>query len=190
MVWNSNAMEAGVAAANPDSANENLEYLKNAIDNISTAFDNALLHIREEQTAGTDGGTFTSGAWQKRALNTVKINEITGASLNSNVVTLAAGTYFCEGYGTAYAVVTHKTRLYQTSGTPADLLTGSSERTIAAAGVSNRSTFSGRFTLSAESTVELQHRCGTTANNTGFGYAVNLDSKVEVYSELKIWKLS
>ena len=63
-----------------------------------------LLHIRDEKAQNTAGGTFTSGAWRTRDLNTVKTNEITGASLAANQITLPAGTYWVEWSAPAYVV--------------------------------------------------------------------------------------
>lgn len=51
-----------------------------------------MLHVRDEKPNGTSGGTSVAGV-QTRELNTVVINEITGASLSSNRVTLPAGKY-------------------------------------------------------------------------------------------------
>lgn len=40
-----------------------------------------LLHVQDQKTSGTLGGTFTSGAWRTRDLNTELTNEITGGGL-------------------------------------------------------------------------------------------------------------
>ena len=56
-----------------------------------------LLHMRDEKANGTQGGTFTSGSWYTRDLNTVVTNEINGASLSSNQFTLPAGDYVTLG---------------------------------------------------------------------------------------------
>lgn len=47
--------------------------------------------IQDQKSSGTDGGTFTSGAWRTRTLNTTVLNTIgAGFSLSSNQFTLAA----------------------------------------------------------------------------------------------------
>src|SRR6266516_1340078 len=48
------------------------------------SFGAQLFHVRDEKSAGTVGGTFSSGAWRTRTLNTTKTNEIGSASLSSN----------------------------------------------------------------------------------------------------------
>ena len=46
-----------------------------------SAFSARLLHVREEQASGTDGGTFTSGARRTRDLNVEKTREISGGGM-------------------------------------------------------------------------------------------------------------
>ena len=74
-------------------------------------FESQLLHVRDEKANNTGGGTFTSGAWQTRTLNTSLTNEISGASLSSNQITLPSGTYFINALATADAVRAHKIKL-------------------------------------------------------------------------------
>ena len=149
-----------------------------------------LLHVRDEQAANTDAGTFTSGAWQTRALNTVKTNEISGASLSSNQMTLPAGSYEIDASAPAYKVVDHKARLWDTTGS-AMLIIGSSETTNTGTDGETQSwsTVRGQFTLTVESVLELQHRCDTTFATIGLGRAVNLDTQLEVYAEVRIRRI-
>lgn len=150
-----------------------------------------LLHVRDEKTAGTSGGTFTSGAWRTRTLNTTVTNTISAASLSSNQVTLPAGSYYVQGSAPAMGIELHKARLYNITGS-ADLLIGTSETTITANPpfVQTRSLINGPITLTASTVIELQHRCSLTRNSDGLGNAVSLDSKAEVYSELMFWKVN
>jgi hypothetical protein len=146
---------------------------------------NAVLHVRDEKTQNTAGGTFTSGAWQTRTLNTVKTNTVTGASVASNQVTLPAGTYWIDASAPGFAVDTHVAKLYNTT-TAADIIIGTVEFSAAASTVSNKSIIRGQFTLSAASVLEVQHRCTATRLNNGFGALGNLTT--EVYSDVVIWR--
>ena len=83
-----------------------------ATPSISGAYESALLEVVHEETSGTSGGTATSGSFQTRTLNTVKTNEITGASLSSNQITLPSGTYFCDAVAPCYSINHHKSLLY------------------------------------------------------------------------------
>jgi hypothetical protein len=154
----------------------------------SGGFGNELIHVREEQTAGTAGGTFTSGSMQTRTLNTVVTNQITGASVATNQITLPAGSYIAIASAPAFRVVGHIAQLYDTTGT-AVLETGTSENSRNGTDtVPTRSWVHARFTLSVESDIELQHRANTTRSTDGFGIAASV-STTEVFGEVMIWKV-
>lgn len=163
-----------------------------AADNLSTKryVDDRyqVFHIRDEKASGTDGGTFTSGSWQTRTLNTVKTNEIIGASLSSNQITLPAGTYEIEAFSIGYRCELHKTRLRNISDS-SDLLIGSSERSYTTGRTSSKSKLRGRFTIAASKTIELQHRCSSTYSTEGYGVACSF-GVVEVYSDIIIRKIN
>ncbi len=148
-----------------------------------------LLHIQQQEPSGTEGGTFTSGAWQTRVLNTVLTNEIGGASLSSNQITLPAGTYWIEASAPAYKTDTHKAKLRNTTDA-SDALIGTSATAAAADGVSSRSFVVGRLSITAEKVFELQHRANTTAATRGFGQGNAAFGVVEVYADIKIWKIA
>lgn len=151
-------------------------------------FGSALLHVRDEKASGTDGGTFTSAAWRTRTLNTTKTNEISGASLGSNQITLPAGTYWIEASAPAREVDAHKLKLANITAT-SDIIIGTTEFANAGGQVATRSSLDGRFTLAGTTVLQIQHMCATSKTTTGFGSAASL-SVVEVYADVKIWKLS
>ena len=51
------------------------------------------IKLSDVKSAGTAGGTFTSGSWQTRTLNTEDSDTGGNCSLSSNQFTLDAGTY-------------------------------------------------------------------------------------------------
>jgi len=150
-------------------------------------FESALLHVRDEKASGTGGGTFTSGSFQTRTLNTSVTNEISGASLSSNQITLPSGTYFIIASAPCVNG-DHKTKLRNTTDST-DTIIGTSERSNSSTDAFSRSFVIGRFTISAQKTFELQHRTGTTQSTNGFGVAVSF-SVVEVYADVQIWKVA
>lgn len=153
------------------------------------AFQAQLLHVQDQKSSGTAGGTFTSGAWRTRTLNTVVTNEISGASLSSDQITLPAGTYWIEARAPAYIVNEHKVKVYNVSDST-DILIGTSEHSNYAGGYAQTSSFvSGRFTLASSKTISLMHRCASTSFSNGFGDASGF-SVVEVYADVKIWKVA
>ena len=62
-------------------------------------------NIVDQKANGTNAGSFTSGAWRTRDLNTtIGNNTITGSSLSSNQFTLPSGTYRINASSPAYGV--------------------------------------------------------------------------------------
>jgi len=154
-------------------------------------FESQLFHVRDEKANNTSGGDFTSGSWQTRTLNTVMTNEISGASLSSNQIILPAGTYFIYATAPAMYVDNHKAKLANITDT-SDILIGTNEQagTDGVDYYTTHSRVSGRFTLAAQKTLELQHRCSAThTGGIGYGFATNF-SVVEVYSDVQIWKVA
>ncbi len=149
-------------------------------------FESQLFHVRDEKASGTPGGTFTTGAWRTRTLNTIKTNEITGASLSSNQITLPAGTYYINAMAPGFNLGRHQTALYNITDSSFEII-GSSEYGTASTNAVTRSFLNGRFTISAQKTFELQHRCETTDNTYGFGVD-SIFSQVSVYAEAQIWR--
>jgi len=188
---NTEAILTGDFAANQEiivvynSTNDNFEWVNKKGGD---AFAFSLFHIRDEKTAGTNGGTFTSGAWQTRDLNTTLTNEISGASLAANVITLPAGTFYIEARAPARQVNGHKVKLRNTSDT-SDVIIGSSETHDTVTTGQTTSFVTGRFTIAATKNFELQHQCITTRAANGFGEGTDI-VVVEVYAEVKIWKVA
>ncbi len=142
--------------------------------------------IRDQKAQGTDGGTFTSGAWQKRDLNTEASDDGNHASIASSQITLEAGTYVVQISAPAFRVSNHQARLQDITHT-ATLLTGTSELNAAgSAAAGTRSHIAGKITLTETTVLELQHRCATTKTTDGFGAQCNLTT--EVYSIVELWK--
>ena len=153
------------------------------------AYESQLLHVRDEKSANTGGGAFTSGSWQTRTLNTVMTNEISGASLSSNQITLPSGTYFIYANAHGYTVNVNKLKWYNTSDS-SDVLIGNQGRSDSASADITPVWVIGRFTISAQKTFELQHRCETTRSDAnGFGVAANF-GVVEVYADVQLWKVA
>ena len=149
-----------------------------------------LLHVQDQKPTGTYGGTFTSGAWRTRDLNTVVVNAITGSSLSSNQITLPAGTYFVFSSAVAMRVDCHISRLFNTTNAQ-QLLQSTScwTNSASSAGPGMNSIMFGFF-YTAGCSMELQHRCSTTLASYGLGYVSNIGQPCEIFADLKIWKLS
>ena len=154
-------------------------------------FESALLHVRDEKSSGTHGGSVsTINTFNTRTLNTVMTNEISGASLSSNQITLPSGTYFINAYCGGQEVDTHKAKLRNITDS-SDTLIGSSMRVYTfGLFIQTQSQVIGRFTIGATKTFELQW---TNSHNPSLAYAqghASSMSVVEVYADVQIWKVA
>lgn len=138
----------------------------------------------EQQTANTNGGTFTSGSYQTRTLNTTLVQQGSSISRSSNVITLQAGTYYVYATAPAYAVSQHKAILRNTSDSTTAIV-GTSAYNDAAVNIQGMSVVCGTITVASAKNFELQHRGTATKTTNGFGVAGNL-GEVEVYSQIYI----
>lgn len=144
--------------------------------------------VEGRKAAGTSAGTFTTGAWRVRELSDTPLNNIAGASLAANQITLPAGTYDIEARAPAVGVNAHQARLYNVTAA-ASLLEGSSAFTTAA-GVGTDSVVRGRIVLAVTSVLEFQHACQTTVTTDGLGHGFAMGGlkAYEVYAQVHIHK--
>jgi hypothetical protein len=143
------------------------------------------INIQDQRASGTAAGTFTSGAWQTRPLQTI-VNDANGiASVVSNQITLPPGTYRTEFTAVAHQVDRHQVRL-QNITDATTLALGLNTFAGVTATQENHSTGSGRFTLNGIRVIELQHRCQTTRSTDGFGTSASWGT--EVYATVEFWK--
>jgi hypothetical protein len=143
--------------------------------------------FRDEKSSGTGGGTFTSGAWRTRDLNTSQYNGITGASLASNQISLAAGTYMVDGFAQGVLTSIHQTRFQNITDSTTAVI-GQNAYAEGSSNVANYSRVSGVFTIAAQKTFEFQHRATTTKTDNGFGVASSWGT--EVYASITITKVA
>ena len=124
--------------------------------------------IVDQKANATDSGTFTQGAWRTRDLNT-EIADADGiVSISSNQFTLAAGSYLVQWSAPAYQVNNHQTRLYDVTG-GAVIHYGTVAFTHDQYSSTQRSFGAARITPSGSNVYSIEHRCGNTISNEGFG---------------------
>jgi hypothetical protein len=143
-------------------------------------------YLKDVKASGTAGGTFTSGAWQTRTLNTVE-GDGSIVSLSGPQFTLGPGKWEIEASAPGYAVNMHKAKLLNVT-TASDAILGTSEKLDTTANQS-RSIINGTLNLTSSTVFEVQHRCGTTKSTDGFGFP-SASGVNEVYTLLKITKIS
>jgi len=148
------------------------------------AYETALLHVIDEKANNTSPQTFSTGQ-NTRELTTVKTNEISGSSLSSNQITLPSGTYYAQAEANGYVNARNKISLYNTTDAEYTIV-GLSSNSHASYYTTTISVLSGRFTISAQKVFELRHYI---QSGSASGVATN-SSQVEVYANIRIWKVA
>jgi len=146
--------------------------------------------IVEQQTNTIAGGTFSSGAWRTRGLNTITTDEKgIVKSLTTNQFTLSEGTYIVRVSAPAVLVDAHQCRLRDiTNNVTRGYGTTEFSPSALAYGVTTRSVLTTRFSISSDTVYELQHICGTTKTGNGFGSPGSF-GVTEIYATVEIQKL-
>jgi hypothetical protein len=136
--------------------------------------------LEDQKSSGTFGGTFTSGAWQTRTLNT-KAHDPDGLiTLSSNTFTPSVDGWV-EWSAPAYVVNYHATRLYNVTDSVV-VKEGTSQ--YSGGNADNSST--GGAPVVAGKTYRLEHRCSVTGTTSGFGAAASVQT--EVFARVKFFR--
>jgi hypothetical protein len=143
--------------------------------------------LTDVKTQGTAGGTFTSGAWRTRDLNTEAYDPDGIVTLSSNQFTLGAGTYLIHWECPVYNVRRHQSRLYDVTGT-AEVEQGLSNFAWEGDNGANTSPGTAVVSPTANNTYEIQHRSELTGTSNGFGVEANFST--ERYTRVTIWKVA
>ena len=156
-------------------------------------FESALLHVQDQKSQGTNGGSAGDNATVTRDLNTVLTNEISGASLSSNQITLPSGTFFISAKAPASHCNSHQVFWYNTSDS-SEVLTGQNtfNSTAGTAESTTHSFVTGRFTIASSKVFELRHRINSNSPTVGLGrdYGGSNTPPHELYSDVNIWKVA
>jgi len=150
-------------------------------------FESQLFHIVYEQPDATNGGTASNNSWYTITLNTIKTNEISGASITSNQITLPTGTYFVDGHVFLTNIGYGQTRLRNNTDN-STVMVGNNVYAEGYAG--SLSPMSGRFTLSSSKTLSIDFYVTTQYNNTGFGFASPTTGEINKFHDFKFWKIA
>lgn len=157
--------------------------------NLATAIGGRLTDVarnafaaREEQSATTDGGTFTSGDWRTRTLNTLEEFASAYTSLSTNVLTVPAGLWLVWWSAPAWDVNSHQTRVVVNKAGSPEYHYGESSYAAAANNVGSTSSGLAIIDQASSFTIELQHRCETTVAT--FGMGVSAGWATEVYAQI------
>lgn len=159
------------------------------LDPTGNPFGANLLHVRNVQPSGTTGAAVNAASFADILLNTAVTNEISGASLSSNNITLPSGTYFVSGvvpFGNTGATArSFLVQLYNVTDN-AQLLQG--QTLLIGSGAAFPMKLQGRFTLSGTKSVSVQAR--SNASGVIIGNPATVSGVSEVYTDVLIWKIA
>lgn len=148
----------------------------------------ALLHVAQIVAPTVQGGTSLATAFQTRVLDTVITNNIPGASLATNTITLPAGRYWVDARAPGFRVSGHQLRIVDTSG-PTTILSGPYTSTGPfASAVQNDAVICGILAIASTTNYQVSHytELATAANGLGLGTATGDNG---VLTEVRIWRL-
>lgn len=145
------------------------------------------MHVIHSYGTSVDAGGATAGSRTVRPLNVVKINEIEGASLSSNVITLPAGVYQITGYSAGFSVNSFKAFIYNITNST-DLMIGTAARSDNSDPSSAMSHFMDKVTLTGVTEIRIEQWVENTNGTAGLGKSVG-DGAAEVYARIYIARL-
>lgn len=158
-----------------------------SVDATANPFGGALLWVRDVRAQNTAGDTSVNTTWVQKTLQTVGVNQITGAALSGNQITgLPAGTYRIDASINvgASASAFARVKLYNIT-SAADLIVGANAIVFNQGG--SPLPLKGSFTLSGTSTVEIRFLVGSSG---AASLPANTASTSEVYAEVLIWRVA
>ena len=156
--------------------------------------ENKVARIWDQKPFTTDGGTFNSGGWLDRDLNT-KDDPNNIVTLGTNSFSLLPGTYKIKWSAPAFRVDRHQTRLLYSGASDFSSNSveyGSSEYNSELYYQQTRSFGEAILTFTSTTYFKIQHRCQTTTTNNVNGLGVNAGfaNNVEIYTQVSIEDLS
>ena len=144
--------------------------------------------ICDEKAYNVAGGTFTSGAWRTRDLDSEIADPDGIVSISGNQFTLGAGSYLIEASATAHDVKRHIARIYNaTSSSVVEY--GQPNYADQNGNGTGPSIVVARVTITGNTAFEIQHRCELTKGTNGLGLPNDIASGiVNKYTIVNIFK--
>jgi hypothetical protein len=139
--------------------------------------------FNETQASGTAGGAAVTGSFQKRVLNTTVVNNITGCSIASSVITLPAGTFVITANSPHFVPQFAKIILRNTTASTNAIIGMSCYSNVGDA--VTVALLTGTVTTTAATTFELQYQ--VTGSTVGQSLGVQSSFGVsEIYATIQI----
>lgn len=149
--------------------------------------------VREELANDSEGGAAVANAWTKLPFNT-EVSDAGGhCSIASDQITLAAGTYIADIESSFVQTNAATIRLYNVTDAAVEL-TGRSTYADSTVFLANTARITGKFTIAASKTFEVQYICQTARADVGIGIGVGSRASnytdVEIFRSAQFWKVA
>ena len=142
--------------------------------------------ICDQKSAGTAGGSSSTGAFYNRDLNTELADPDNIVSISNNKFTLQAGSYLIKASCPAHLANAHSCLIHnETDGQMVEV--GTSEY-VFEGGSTTRCFVMGRTTITSAKEFSIRHRVGRAEASNGLGVPNNFDLTVEKYTMVEIYK--
>ena len=128
--------------------------------------------FNETQAASTAGGTFTTGSWQTRVLNTTIINNI------------ASCAYYMRAIAPAFQANEHQIKIYNNTDA-ADVVLGGQGYSASTVETTTFSEAIAVVTITGTKSFLVQHRCAATKASNGLGTAITWGNNVFTRLEIR-----
>ena len=142
--------------------------------------------VGDQKGATTDGGTFSSGAFRTRDLNTEFADPHGIVSVSSNRFHLGAGSYMIVAAAPCYNTYRHVALVHDVTGNGTAIM---GQTSFNANGMSV-SWCIGRVSFGGSRSFEVRHRCDNGRTSIGFGIAHDYGGYNAVYTIVQIFKES
>jgi len=155
---------------------------------VSGAGEVSVARVSEIISTGS-AGTFTSGAWQTRALNTEEFDPDGIVTLSSNQFTLGAGKYLCYFDATAFKVARHTAKIYNITDS-SDVARGLNAYGATSLDLNTVSSGFAFINITGSKVFELQHYATSTKTTNGFGSGTSTSGQIpNTFSSVTIMKV-
>jgi hypothetical protein len=144
----------------------------------------------DQKTTGSNGGASVAATWTTRTLQTGHAeNNLVGASLSSNQITLGAGTYWVYAQAPAYRCEHNRIRLYNVTGAVSAILGVNAFAKNSGNSGQVGALLQGVINIVGSTVFEIQHYAGESRGD-GFGLANGFTGISERYTSISLIKLS
>jgi hypothetical protein len=147
-----------------------------------------IIRVQHAEASGNNGGVRAAVyTWVTRTINNAHTNNISGASLAANTVTLPAGTYKVTGYQFFFSTAQSRGRVYNTTDS-VSVVVSSSAYASGSSG-SGLALYDGVFTIAAPKDFVIQYWVvGTSGGSSDLGIASGTGD-TEVYADIIFEKI-